>query len=432
MSSEPTTYCIIGGGPAGIGLGKCLAQRRLEFEILEQEDDFGGVWNFGRASGRVYESAHLISSKRNTQFSDHPMPDDYPPYPGHRLFLRYIRDLARRFKLYERARFGARVVRVEPDGPNWRVSCDGREDRVYRGVFVANGLQRNPNIPSYPGRFDGRMLHSSEYRNADIFRGQRVLVVGGGNSGCDIAVDAVHGGATSVVHSMRRPYYFMPKFIDGQPTQDWLMELPRRFSDRNALWAHVMHVLKLAGYHAPDYGLEAPDYEIDQAHPVMNSQVLYHIGHGDIVAKPDVRAFAGRTVEFSDGSTADCDLAVFATGYGISFPFLAPEHLGWTKSRPDLFLSTFHRLHERLCFVGQVNAAGGFGNVMNALGRMLAAYVEAAEAKTRSFRIFRQMMRGPEPDLGRSRFISSPRHDFEVDLWRFVTTLNFYRTMLES
>ena len=139
-------------------------------------------------------AAHLISSKRNTEFSDHPMPEAYPVYPRHQLFLQYLRDLARHFRLYERTRFGARVVRLEPEGANWRVSCEGRQAQTYRGVFVANGLQREPYTPPYPGIFTGQTLHSSQYRQSGIFRDKRVLVVGGGNSGCDIAVDAVHAG----------------------------------------------------------------------------------------------------------------------------------------------------------------------------------------------------------------------------------------------
>ncbi|QCN99957.1 hypothetical protein D3093_32510 (plasmid) [Azospirillum argentinense] len=424
-------YGIIGGGPSGIGLAKSFKQNGIPFELIEQEGDFGGVWNFGTRAGRVYESTHLISSKKNTQFSDYPMPDDYPVYPNHRLFLAYLRDMARHFGLYEHARFGSRVEAVQPEGRRWRVTTTDGVEKRYAGLFVATGLQREPRTPSYPGEFRGTSLHAADYLGADILRGKRVLVVGGGNSGCDIAVDAT-AVAKTVHHSTRRPYHYMPKFVDGRPTQDWLMDLPRRFADRNELWAHVGEVLKLVGCDPSDYGLPKPDYGVDQSHPIMNSLVLHHIAHGDIVAKPDVRELQGDGVLFADGSRAEVDVIVYATGYRMSCPFLPEGLVTWRGLRPELFASVFHPDHETLCFVGTRNAAGGFGNVSNACSAMLSAYVHAMERQTPSFRVVREMCRGPGPDLGQDHFLRSDRHDIEVDLWKFIKLLNFLRTKLEG
>jgi cation diffusion facilitator CzcD-associated flavoprotein CzcO len=421
------TYCIIGGGPSGIGIGKCLAQEGFRFKILEAEDDFGGNWYFGKPCGRVYESTHLISSKLNTAFSDYPMPADYPHYPSHRLFLRYLRSVARHFGLYESASFGTSVTRVEPDNGHWRVTASNGGTTVYRGVFVANGMQRLPNYPRYPGVFEGETIHSVDYRSPDVFRGKRVLIVGGGNSGCDIAVDAAQTAA-SVFHSTRRPYYYMPKFIEGQPTQEWLMELPAKISDPDELRGFVRRALFQAGYDPVTYGLAKPDYDIDQAHPIMNSLVLYHVGHGDIVPVPDVKAFRGRTAVFADGREAEFDLVLLATGYRVAFPFLSPGLLGWKGPRPDLFLYMFHRLYDNLFFSGFVNTAAGFGNVANASGRLFASYLKGYERDSTNFRTFRRLKTGPEPDLGNDRFIASDRHAFEVDLWKLIKTLNFLRS----
>ncbi|WP_148313291.1 SDR family NAD(P)-dependent oxidoreductase [Sorangium cellulosum] len=429
-AQDPDAYCIIGGGPTGIGTAKCLLKRGVPIEIIEREDDFGGVWNFGSSSGRVYESTHLISSKLNTQFSDYPMPEEYPHYPDRRLFLRYLRDMARHLRLYDRALLGTSVERIEPEGDRWRVTTSGGDERLYRGVVVANGLQRQPNYPSLRGTFTGETLHSADYRSANSVRGKRVLIIGGGNSGCDIAVD-MSSSADAVFHSMRRPYYFMPKFIEGRPTQEWLMDLPRQLGNGVDVWSHVLRAFKLAGFDPSDYGLPVPNYGINQAHPIINSHYLCHVGQGDIVPKPDVASLDGKSVKFADGSVVDVDCILYATGYNPHFPFLSERHLAWTQGRPDLFLRIFHRKYDNLLFVGFVNAPAGLGNVVNAMGNLLAAYLRARERDTPAFRRFRALMSGPDPDLGEQSYIRSERHAFEVDLWKMIQAISFFRAKLE-
>ncbi|WP_437495035.1 SDR family NAD(P)-dependent oxidoreductase [Sorangium sp. So ce1014] len=430
QAQNPDAYCIIGGGPTGIGTAKCLLQRGIPIEIIEREDDFGGVWNFGSSSGRVYESTHLISSKVNTQFSDYPMPEDYPHYPDRRMFLAYLRDMARHFDLYDFARLGTSVERIEPEGDRWRVATSDGDERLYRGVVIANGLQRQPSYPSLHGTFTGETLHSADYRSANSLRGKRVLIIGGGNSGCDIAVD-VSSSADTVFHSMRRPYYFMPKFIEGRPTQEWLMDLPRQLGKGVDVWSHVRRVFKLAGFDPSDYGLQAPDYGINQAHPIINSHYLCHVGQGDIVPKSDVVSLDGQRVKFADGSAVDVDCILYATGYIPHFPFLDERHLAWTQGRPDLFLRIFHREHDNLFLVGFVNAPAGLGNVVNAIGNLLATYLRARERDTPAFRRFRALMNGPDPDLGGQNYIHSERHAFEVDLWKMIQAISFFRAKLE-
>src|SRR5690606_6848770 len=141
---------------------------------------------------------------------------------------------------------------------------------------------------------------SAEYRSPAIFEGKRVLLVGCGNSACDIAVDAVHRAA-SVDLSVRRGYYFLPKFILGRPTDTFggAVKLPRRLKQL----IDGLLVRALVGKPS-QYGLPDPDYKLYESHPVMNSLVLHHLGHGDIKARPDIRQVEGRRVTFSDGRQA--------------------------------------------------------------------------------------------------------------------------------
>jgi cation diffusion facilitator CzcD-associated flavoprotein CzcO len=109
----------------------------------------------------------------------------------------------------------------------WR-EADGTEHQAeFAGVLIANGTLSEPNMPEFKGSFSGELMHSSAYRDPEIFKGKRVLIIGAGNSGCDIAVDAIHHGKACDI-SMRRGYYFVPKYVFGRPadTMGGAIKLP--------------------------------------------------------------------------------------------------------------------------------------------------------------------------------------------------------------
>jgi len=164
MKSEDhaNKYCIIGAGPSGLAAAKNFAQLAIAFDCLEREDDLGGNWNYGKPASSIYRSTHLISSKKLTEYSDFPMPADWPEYPGHELALQYFRDYARRFGLYEWIEFNSAVQRIEPDDAHWEVTLQTGQTRRYRGVVIANGHHWDPNWPDYPGQFTGQAIHSSQ------------------------------------------------------------------------------------------------------------------------------------------------------------------------------------------------------------------------------------------------------------------------------
>ncbi|GAB7536567.1 flavin-containing monooxygenase [Burkholderia sp. 3C] len=423
---------IIGGGPTGIGIGRELLAAGIDFDLYEAEADFGGVWNSEASCGRAYPSLHLISPKFNTQLQDFPMPDSYPDYPNHRLMLDYIRACAKASGLYPKARFNARVARLEPVGARWRLVTDSGAEETYALVVVCNGLQRVPHYPQpLPGRFDGETLHTSEYKSPEQLRGKRVLMIGGGNSGCDIAVDAVHHGRR-VLHSTRRGYYYQPKFIAGKPTPQWMMELGNKFATKAETLSYIEEVFRMAGFDGADYGLPRPDYPLDAAHPVMNSQILYHIGHGDIVPKGAVASFAGREVQFADGTREEIDVIVYATGYDRDFPFLAPDLLHWKDGVPDLFLHAVPRHLDNLMFMGFINAAGGLGDGLKTQGRFVVSYARAFFARSGGLERFLAAKRVDSPDLGQDYFVKSRRHQWEADLWKLLAQMRKYRDLLEQ
>ncbi len=424
-------FCIIGGGPIGIGIGKVFTQNKISFDIIEKESDFGGLWEINSEASKVYRSTHLISSKRNTQFSDYPMPDNYPDYPNHRLFLKYLRSLATHFNLYSHATFNTAVIHLDAiDDKYWKVQLSNGEERIYRGVLIATGRLSEPLMPEYPGKFSGLVLHSDQYKNPDIFKDKQVLIVGAGNSGCDIVIDAAHHAAKTI-QSTRRGYHYMPKYIHGKPTQDWLMEIGTQFKTNKELWAHVKNIFKMAGFDGVDFGLPEPDHEIYAAHPIMNSQILYHIGHGDIQVKPDIQLIKEHSVVFTDNTEEELDVIIYATGFCAKFPFLPEKYNIKDQDNLDqLFMYMFSKQFDNLFFAGFLNAPSGLGNLANAAGRLLTNYVKALITQAPVLQIFNQLKQGPNLDLGQDIYIKTPRHKLEVDMWKFIKAVNFLSTKL--
>jgi cation diffusion facilitator CzcD-associated flavoprotein CzcO len=231
------------------------------------------------------------------------MPDDYPPYPSHAQALAYLRAYARQFGLYEHIEFGRMVTQVAPveGGEAWEVSVAGEErPRRYRGVVIANGHHWDPLWPDYPGRFAGEVLHARQYKSAEQLRGRRVLVVGAGNSGCDIAVEAAQHAEAAFL-SLRRGYHFLPKFLLGAPVDGGNAFLHRWHAPlwlRRWITGWLVHI---AQGPLERYGLPAPDHALFETHPIVNSQLLYWLGHGKIGVRPDVQELAGDRVRFIDG-----------------------------------------------------------------------------------------------------------------------------------
>lgn len=423
---------VLGGGASGIGVAKALSEAGQNFEIFEATNRLGGNWQPDGPASKMYDSVHLISSKRNTQFADFPMPREYPDYPHHSRVFAYLQQLAQRYSLPQRTRFETTVTAMQPIESGWRLTTSDGATDDFSYVVVCNGLLRRPTTPRYPGVFAGTSVHAANYKSADIFKGKRALVVGGGNSGCDIAVDAGQN-ATTAFHSTRRGYHYMPKFIAGRPTQEWLMDEAPKFADPAAYWQHVSSSFKFAGFDGTDYGLPAPDHSIEACHPIMNSQILYHIGHGDIVSKPDIAALNGDTVTFADGSQEQIDIIVWATGYNIDLPFLDKQVFDWHRELPGLFLRMVPKQFEDLLFVGYLNTPSGIGNLANIMGRFVSAYIGARERGSSAFTTVSQLKLRPEAlDLGRDRFMQTERHDHEVDLWKFIKAVNFVTGKLDE
>ena len=374
-------WAVVGAGPHGLSALKNLLELGLDADGFERDTDLGGNWNFHAENSRVYESTHLISTKPFTQFPDFPMPDAYPDYPSHWQVHRYFRSYAEHFGLLDHLFFNSEVVSVTPaPGERWDVTVRDRESgvettRQYAGVVIANGHNWWPKIPQYPGQdtFTGEIKHSADYKSADVVRGKRVLVVGAGNTGCDVAVESAQN-AKETFHSTRRGYYYNPKYAFGRPsdqTADLLLALRLPLALRRVMFKSV---LRLTVGDFEKFGLRKPDHEFFETHPIVNQQLVYYVGHGDIQPKPDIDRLDGSTVYFEDGTSAEIDVIVFCTGYLAHFPFLDDSYLNPEGDHPVLARQIFTPATPTLAVSGLIQPDSGQWTIAHWQGMLIATY----------------------------------------------------------
>ncbi|MFN8167623.1 MAG: amino acid permease [Candidatus Nanopelagicales bacterium] len=414
-------YCLVGAGPAGMIMARALIAEGVPFDWYEKQHDVGGIWDMDNPESPMYESAHFISSKHLSAFIGYPMPADYPDYPSWKQIRDYVRAFARDYGLYDRVTLGVGVERAVPlPGDRWSVTLSTGEVREYDGLIAAPGVTWHANEPELEGAdvFAGEVRHSQTFRSGAEFRGKRVLVVGAGNSGVDIACDAARN-ADAAFFSVRRGYRFVPKHIFGLPTDALLsgaVDPPRGVS----LSGDPAQLVDALVGDLTRLGLPAPDHDLLQSHPIMNTQVLHYLQHGDLVARPDVARLTPTGALFVDGTSEDLDLVLLATGYQYRLPFLDESLLTWRRGHPQLYLNIFSRELDSLYVLGFVEFAGGAYQRFDEMAQMIVIDIRARETGAHRDEL-RALKAEDHPDLsGGMAYVDSDRNANYVEIETYV------------
>jgi cation diffusion facilitator CzcD-associated flavoprotein CzcO len=419
--------CVIGAGSSGIAACQVLGARGIAFDCFEKGSEVGGNWRYENDNelSSAYRSLHINTSRGLMAYKTYPMPDDYPDYPNHFQIARYFDAYVDHFALRERIRFRTEVLRVEPVDGEWEVTVqarDGdRERHRYRAVLVANGHHWDPRWPEPPfpgaGEFTGEQIHVHHYREPEVLRGKRVLVLGIGNSATDIAVEASRIAEKTFL-AMRRGAYVMPKYQNGKPTD----EAASKLLTMMPLAVQRFVLGRMVGLTAGDmtaYGLPQPDHKLLEAHPTVSAELLLRLGHGDIEVKPNIDRFAGgRTVRFVDDSEEEIDLVVYCTGYKVSFPFFDKGLVAAEENRLPLYRRVVSVEHPGLYFIGLIQPLGAIMPLAEAQAEWVADLL-AGRGTLPAPGEMRSEISAAEKKM-KKRYVASKRHTIQVDFQPYL------------
>jgi putative flavoprotein involved in K+ transport len=366
-----TQILIVGGGAAGLSTAGALKQRGLGSIVIDRSARVGDVW------AQRYDRLRLHTVYSG--IAHYPLPQHYLKYPTKDQYAEYLRDYARRFELDVVAGCAVRkVARANDDAPpGWLIASDCGEWRT-RVVVLATGQYGIAVVPSWPGRaeFGGELIHSAAYTSAQSYVGKRVLVIGIGNSGAEIAADLAEQGAAFVAISIRTQPPIVARDAFGMPAQRSslvLTRLPPRLADGIA-----RAVTRLAVGNLIQYGLRpAAWWPYSAQHvPVIDTGFVRALKRGRVAARPNIVRFTPRGVVFDDGCAEDFDAVIAATGYRCGLPELLDLPGALDEQGEPAFPSGQPTNYPGLYFMGYTHSLRGHLYEANRDSRRLAKLIE--------------------------------------------------------
>ena len=414
--------CIIGAGSSGIAAAKALHERGINFDCFEKGNRVGGNWVFKNSNGMSssYKRLYINTSRERMQYSDFPMPANYPDFPHHSQIADYFDEYVDHFGFRDKIIFNTGVTKAErlPDG-RWKILLDNGEAREYDALMIANGHHWNPRWPEpeFPGNFSGTVMHAHYYEDHKPFEDKNVVVLGMGNSAMDIAVESSEV-ANKTFLAARRGAHIIPKYFFGKPldqigTASWV---PFKLKFLSFKW-----MMKLMVGEMERYGLPKPDHEIGEAHPTISGRILDRITHGAVIPKPNIKRLLESGVEFTDGSIEPVDVIVYCTGYKVTFPFFDENFIAAPDNDLPLYRRVFKPDIPNVFFIGLLQPLGAVMPLAEAQSKWVAKYL-LGEYKLPSRAEMEADIRKEQAAMEK-RYIKSKRHTMQVDFDTYLVAM---------
>ncbi|CAK8571700.1 unnamed protein product [Lathyrus sativus] len=335
---------IVGAGPSGLATAACLNQQGVPFMILERSNCIASLWQ-----NRTYDRLKLHLPKQFCQLPNFPFPQDFPEYPSKKQFINYLESYAKHFEINPQfnecvlsAKYdentGLWRVKTKTETENETVSNQNEVEYICRWLVVATGENAECVVPDIEGLsdFNGQVIHACDYKSGEGFRGKKVLVIGCGNSGMELALDLCnHNASPSVV--LRSSVHVLPREMLGRST----FELAVMMMKWLPVWLVDKILLMLAWLvfgNIEKYGIKRPlegPLELKNRKgktPVLDIGTLEKIRSGDIKVVPGIKRFFDGFVELVNGEKNEVDAVVLATGYRSNVPFWLKEGEFFSKN----------------------------------------------------------------------------------------------------
>ena len=363
---------IVGAGASGLSAAGALHHRGITSVLLEEDPAPGGTW------ARRYDRLHLHTVRGFSGLAHYSIPRRYPQYLSRDQVVEYLAEYSRHFDLRIETACAVRKIHQERESPaSWTV-VTSRGNWNARSVIVATGQYRIPMLPAWPGRdlYSGALVHSVHYRNAAPYSGQRVLVVGAGNSGAEIATDLAENGAKTVALSIRTQPLIVPRDPFGFPVQRTgilLSLLPSVVADRFARLTARIVLGDLTRY-----GLREPEWMPYSSHrvPVINVGFVEALQLGIIRIRPALSRLTATDAVFDDGRSEPFDAVIAATGFTGGLNDLVDARDVLKSDDEPLGLSGQPTARPGLFFIGYTHSLRGHLFEANVASRHLARHVE--------------------------------------------------------
>lgn len=353
-------------GISGLVAAKECLEEGLIPTVFEARPYIGGQWHYeepdpltGKTFSSIYDGVVSNTCALRSQFSDFPMdPAQYPDYPTHRDYLRYIHDYAAHFGLEKYILLNTEALSCERQGHQWKVTTRTTEEQ-FDALFICTGKESVPYIPEVAGleRFEGRAIHSHIYRQPEVYAGRRVAVIGLGSSAVDISSE-VSKHAESCHLITQRGGWVLPRYVNGKLVESLQSRLVEYLLPRSILTFSYELIHRLAVGEVPT--ALKPNHGILTANPVVSNEFLDHIRAGSITPhRASVESFTERAIVLSNGETLEVDEVIFCTGYNVTMPVIAEEtYRGEKQNSVHLYRFVNSPTYDNLFFLGLVEFLG--------------------------------------------------------------------------
>ena len=411
---------VIGAGPSGIAAIKNFKDQDFNVTAFERCSGVGGNWRYNDPSGHssVFETTHIISSKYTSYYEDFPLPNDAPDYPSHEELLRYFQAYTDHFDLEKNIKFNTEVIHCsQEENDKWKIKwkslkANEVKTEIFDALVVCNGHHHEPRFPKYAGEFSGDYLHSHQYKKALPFKDKKVLVIGGGNSACDVAVETARISKTTAI-SWRRGYYLIPKFMFGL-TSD-IFALKARWLPRFLRLSFMRFMLELIQGKNEDIGLPKVTNHILATHPTVNSDLYNAVRHGKVKPKCDIEKFEEKTVYFQDGSHEEFDAVIACTGYKIKHSFFDKDFINFEEGPVNLLHRMLPAEIKNLYFIGLFQPLGCIWPGAELQSKLAAKHLNGKwKPKGKLSDLIQKELQNPDVEQ-----VETPRHTITVDDFSF-------------